>query len=165
MLKRKGNISPITDNVQTLRELRRGVICSLLLTILLCIYVTFLSMDYRIELELGGSLNPYIGRYAVLIVQENPPEIYIGDLVTVVCAGDTGIITIRKMVWEVSCYVVDVENELGADYIRLVSPTRDYGWFPVSSVRAKVVKILFRGFIETPKDTIIFPPEKVLERR
>lgn len=159
MVKQKEKFEcPYTEEVKTLR---RGLIWSLLLIIVMSFYTALLSMDYRIELELGNSLSPIIGRYAVLLVQENPPEVSIGDMVTVVCAGDMGVITMRKVIIDFSCHVVDVNNELVADYIRLASPTTDYGWFPVSSVRAKVVKVLFRGFINPPNKHIIYPPEKI----
>lgn len=150
---------PFSDEIVAFR---RGLIFTLIIAIILSVHLMFVSMGYKIEMELGNSLSPIIGKYAILIVQDNPPEVYIGDIVTVVCGGDMGVITMRKVVKEVAYYIVDVNHRLGVEYIRLVSPTRDYGWFPVSSVRSKVVKILFRGIVKPPTQPIIFPPEEIL---
>jgi len=144
---------------EELRALRRALMLLTVGVFLMCAYITMLACDYRIEVELGDSLNPLIGRYAVLLVQYNPPEVKIGDIVTIYASSDIGVAQMRKVLYEVDVFLSkrDDGSVINEEYIHIVSPTRDYGKYPVSAVRAKVVCILFKGFVHPPTEPIIFP--------
>lgn len=103
------------------------------------------AAGYKIEIELGRSLEPVIGVGAILIVSQNPDYIREGDIVSVVSGRNIDFASeVRKL-------VVDCERDLLDEevYIHLMdgSKTVDWGWFPVWAVRSKVVCILFRGFV------------------
>lgn len=99
---------------------------------------------YKIEVEIGASLEPIIGRYAILITACEPESIKEGDIVTVFSSFGRYIVPVRKLIVEVSC-----EDTLGNCYIHLMDGRRqtDWGWYPAEAIRSKVVCIVFRGFI------------------
>ena len=133
-----------------MRTLRRGVIASLLITSLLSFYLTFIACGYRIEVELGRSLEPILGRYAILLVQYDPSEYRIGDIVTAIEAGDTQILHYRKILSDIVIYPIktaDGQYFTYLTFVHLTTPTQDLGLFPVTALRARVVLVLFRGFV------------------
>ncbi len=102
------------------------------------------ASGYRIEIEAGSSLEPIIGRGAVLIVATDPDTVNIGDLVTVLTGYGGSVTAIRKVVTE---FYYDYLTD--QCYVHLMDGARktDWGWHPVESIRTKVVCILFRGFV------------------
>lgn len=137
---------------EEIRLLRRGVIVSLLSIIIVSFYTTMLACGYRIELELGRSLEPLLGKYAILLVQYDPPEYREGDIVTVIGASDEGISSFRKILSEIVVYPYPITMEFSKVYagemcfVHLKTPQGDFGWYPSSSLRAKVVAVIFPGF-------------------
>lgn len=94
---------------------------------------------------MGHSLEPIIGRGAILIVDTDPEYITIGDMVTVISGRAIDFPgTIRKV-------VVDMETDWSTDevWVHLMDEQRtiDWGWFPVWAVRTKVACVIFRGFV------------------
>ena len=104
---------------------------------------------YSIEIELGASLEPYLGRGAVLLVSRNPEHIYAGDFVTVyapIMSQGEGITLVRKMVKNISVEWDAITDTVHIWIYLVDGKGNSWGWHPVSAVRGKVQVILFRGF-------------------
>lgn len=126
---------------------RKIKLLTVLNTVGLCIALFWSVMSastYRIEIEMGRSLEPIIGRGAILITTTDPDTINIGDIVSVLTGYGGSIHMIRKVVAGFKC---DINTE--RVYVHLVdgSGMVDWGWYPVEVIRTKVVCVVFRGFI------------------
>lgn len=102
---------------------------------------------YHIEIETGASLRPYIGRFAVLVVSNNPGEIVEGDLVSVYACSDVGrIVLVRKRIARVEAYWDAITDTVQMWIFLVDGKGNSWGWHPIWAVRGKVELILFRGF-------------------